>query len=127
MKCLYSILEKDIRGRVCLVTGANQGLGLEVSKELAKRGCTLLMVCRDEAKGKAAVEVVQQETDNKDVHLKICDLSSLSQIHNLAHELSSKGTRLFLLVNNAGVMVRILCILTSFIDEKLTSEPAMCG
>jgi dehydrogenase/reductase SDR family member 12 len=87
------------------VTGANQGLGLETALGLARRGCTLYMVCRNEERGKLAVDKVQQDTENKDVHLKICDLSSLTSIKALAQDLESKQTRLYLLVNNAGVMV----------------------
>jgi dehydrogenase/reductase SDR family member 12 len=99
------VLTHDLRGRVCLVTGANQGLGLQISKDLAARGCTLFMACRNEENGKLAVEQVQQTTDNKDVHLKVCDIASLASVGSLAHDLDSKATRLYLLVNNAGVMV----------------------
>ena len=89
-----------------MVTGANSGLGLEISKSLAKRGCTLLMTCRSEERGKEAVEQVRSAcADNRDVHLKLCDMSSLQAIAALCHELDSKLTRLYLLVNNAGLMV----------------------
>ena len=100
------MLARDLRGRVCLVTGANQGLGFETAKELAKRGCTLYMACRSEDKGKAAVEKVQAESENKDVHLKVVDLASIASIKALAQDLENKQTRLHVLVNNAGVMVR---------------------
>lgn len=91
-----------------MVTGANSGLGLEMAKCLAKRGCTLMMVCRSEERGKAALEEVRSAcSDNRDVHLKICDMASLQSIATLCSELDSKQTRLYLLINNAGLMVRI--------------------
>jgi NAD(P)-dependent dehydrogenase (short-subunit alcohol dehydrogenase family) len=103
MRC--SVKERDLRGRICLVTGANKGLGLAIAKDLARRGCTLYMVCRSEERGKEAVDKVRQEADNRDVHLKVCDMSSLAAISALAQDLEAKQTRLYLLVNNAGVMV----------------------
>jgi NAD(P)-dependent dehydrogenase (short-subunit alcohol dehydrogenase family) len=100
-----SVLSRDLRGRICLVTGANKGLGLEIAKGLARRGCTLYLACRSEERGKEAVEAVRHEADNRDVHLKVCDLASSAAIAALAAELDAKHTRLYLLVNNAGVMV----------------------
>jgi dehydrogenase/reductase SDR family protein 12 len=55
---------------VLAVTGANQGLGYQTSLELARRGATLFMVCRNEERGRAAVEAVRKDTGNPDVHLK---------------------------------------------------------
>lgn len=53
-----------------MVTGANQGLGYQTSLELAKRGATLYMVCRNKQRGQQAAEAVIQQTGNHDVHLK---------------------------------------------------------
>lgn len=100
------MLARDLRGRACLVTGANQGIGFQIAKDLAARGCTLFMACRSEARGRAAVEAVQTQTENKDVHLKLCDLASLASIAALVRDLEARSTRLYLLVNNAGCMVR---------------------
>lgn len=105
---LCRLLTVDLCGRVVVVTGANQGLGLAISRALAERGCTLYMVCRDEDRGKAAVKCVQNATGNKDVNLKLCDLSSKQAVHALASDLSSKNIRLYLLIHNAGVMVQNL-------------------
>ncbi|GFH23789.1 uncharacterized protein HaLaN_21466, partial [Haematococcus lacustris] len=100
-----SVMQQRLDGRTCLVTGANQGLGRQLSEELAARGATLLMVCRDPTRGKAAVQAVQTKTGNKDVQLKVCDISDLSSVAALAAELKAGGVKLHLLVNNAGVMV----------------------
>ena len=106
MHAACSVLDRDLKGRVCLVTGANAGLGFEISKGLATRGCTLYMLCRNDERGKAAVERVRHVSDNRDVHLRVCDISSLTAVSALASELDAKHTRLYLLVNNAGIMVR---------------------
>eukprot|EP00892_Ulva_mutabilis_P010944 jgi/Ulvmu1/8221/UM041_0030.1 len=100
-----NLLSIDLRGRVVVVTGANQGLGLGISHALAQRGCTLYMVCRDEDLGKVAVKAVQCASGNKDVNLRICNLASLFAIRTLANEFCSKNIRVYLLIHNAGVMV----------------------
>ena len=64
-------MSRDLAGKHCLVTGANQGLGFETSRQLAKRGATLYMVCRSRERGEAAAEAIVSETGNKDVHLKV--------------------------------------------------------
>eukprot|EP00887_Chlorella_sp_A99_P001207 scaffold14.g1207.t1 len=65
-----AVMARDLRGRHCMVTGANQGLGFQTSVELARRGATLYMVCRNEERGKEAVERVREATGNDDVHVK---------------------------------------------------------
>ena len=67
-----SVAERTLSGKVCAVTGANAGLGLCLSHQLAKRGATLYMLCRNEERGAAAVQEVKQATGNQDVHLKVC-------------------------------------------------------
>ena len=66
-----AVLQRSLAGRRCMVTGANQGLGFQTSLELAKRGATLFMVCRNEARGQEAVEAVRRDSGNPDVHLKV--------------------------------------------------------
>lgn len=88
-----------------MVTGANQGIGYQVSLELARRGLTCYMVCRNEARGQEAVERVRNATGNGNVHLLKCDVSSLEDIKSLADEYIASGRPLHVLVNNAGVMV----------------------
>lgn len=103
-----SSLSIDLRGRIVIVTGASQGLGLGISHALAQRGGTLYMVCRDHDRGRAAVKAVQNESGNKDVNLRICNLESRQAIRSMTAEFTSKSIRLYLLINNAGVMVRLL-------------------
>mmetsp|Transcript_9877 Transcript_9877/g.24673 ORF Transcript_9877/g.24673 Transcript_9877/m.24673 type:complete len:325 (-) Transcript_9877:380-1354(-) len=98
-----SVMAKRLDGKVCLVTGANQGLGLQTSEELAARGAHLYMVCRNAQRGQEAVEAVKAKTGNQNVHLKVCDVSSLESCASLAKEL--EGQPVHVLVNNAGVLI----------------------
>ena len=47
--------DADLTGRVCLVTGANSGIGFETSQALAGRGATVWMLCRDRSRGESAL------------------------------------------------------------------------
>jgi len=100
-----SIKERDLTGKTAMVTGANQGIGLQISLDLASRGSSLYMVCRSEQRGIEAVERVRTETGNSDVHLCLADISNLADIRKLATEYISSGRPLHFLINNAGVMV----------------------
>lgn len=100
-----TVMQRSLAGRKCMVTGANQGLGFQTSLELARRGATLYMVCRNEQRGREAVEKVIADSGNQDVHLKVCDLASLASIKALAEDYLGTGQPLDVLVNNAGLML----------------------
>jgi NAD(P)-dependent dehydrogenase (short-subunit alcohol dehydrogenase family) len=73
-----------MKGRICLVTGANTGVGLETARGLAERGATVIVAARDRAKGEAAVEDLIASTGNDTVQLLDLDLASQSSIRAAA-------------------------------------------
>jgi len=91
--------------RVCLITGANRGLGLATSTGLARLGATVLMLCRDAARGERALGTVRRDSGNDDVKLVVADLASLVSIRRAAAEIAEQHAVLHALVNNAGVNV----------------------
>src|ERR1700693_1463819 len=93
----------QLRGKVVLVTGANAGMGKEISLGLAGLGANLVMVSRDRARGEAARADVQQKTGNHDVELLVADLSAQQAIRELVQEFEARHDRLHVLVNNAGM------------------------
>ncbi|MGI0092399.1 MAG: SDR family NAD(P)-dependent oxidoreductase, partial [Nitrososphaerales archaeon] len=94
-----------MREKICLVTGANSGIGFVIAKELARMEATVVMVCRDKAKGIAARGEIETATGNHSLELIITDLSSLGSVRELAQEFRQKHSRLNVLVNNAGLIM----------------------
>src|SRR5215467_4625522 len=89
-------------GKICIVTGANSGIGKETARGLAQMGAHVVMVCRNAEKGKGALEEIRRESGPSQVDLLIADISSQSSVQALAEQIQQKYPRLDLLVNNAG-------------------------
>jgi NAD(P)-dependent dehydrogenase (short-subunit alcohol dehydrogenase family) len=86
------------------VTGANSGLGLATARELARRGASVVLACRDTGKGTSALERIEAEVPDAQVSLGQLDLGSLASVETFAQGYRSDHDGLDLLINNAGVM-----------------------
>ncbi|MCH8089124.1 MAG: SDR family oxidoreductase [Chloroflexi bacterium] len=95
-----------MRGKVCMVTGANAGIGRATALGLARMGATVVMVCRNTDRGQEALAWVQQESGNSSVRLLLADLSSQASIHRLATDFKALYPALHVLINNAGIIPR---------------------
>lgn len=93
--------KQDMKGKICLVTGANSGIGLVTARELSKRGAEVLMICRSADKGENAQSQIEAETGRRPT-LFLADLSDLAHIKRVAQEIKQAYTHLDVLVNNAG-------------------------
>ena len=93
----------SMKDRVCLVTGANSGIGRATALELAKMGATVVMVARNPQKGEASMSQIKRETGNDSVELFLADLSSLQSVRQLASQFQTKYSKLHVLINNAGL------------------------
>lgn len=94
-----------LSGKTALVTGANSGIGLAIVKGLVARGCIVFMGCRSEAKAATAREEVLQlhPASSERVHPIKLDTSDLESIQSCVKHLAEKGTKLDILVHNAGI------------------------
>jgi len=95
----------EMRGEVCLVTGASSGIGRATATALSEMGAVVVMVSRDEARGRAARARVVSESGNQSAELMTADLSSPASVRGLAAGFTAQHPKLDLLVNNAAVFV----------------------
>ncbi len=96
-------IEPILAGRVCLVTGASNGIGETTAAGLASLGAHVLMVCRDPSRGRAAIERIRQRIPSARLDLLMADLSSQSQIRQLATQINNSYPAHHVLINNAGI------------------------
>ncbi|MEV1084126.1 oxidoreductase [Streptomyces sp. NPDC050211] len=86
----------DQHGRTVVVTGANSGLGAEVTRALAGAGAHVVMACRDPDRARAVAEPIGGDTE-----VRRLDLADLSSVRAFADGLDGEVD---MLINNAGVM-----------------------
>ena len=103
----------DQSGRVAVVTGANGGLGLQVARELARKGALVVMAARDQAKASAARDSILGQVPGAALELQPLDLASLASVGEAAAAVLAGHPRVDILVNNAGLMG---------IDERRTED-----
>ncbi len=104
---------QDMNGKVCLITGATQGIGKAAAIEIGRRGPILVVVGRDEGRLAQVVKEIKDQSGNDKVESLLADLSSQASIRQLAAQFLARHDRLHVLVNNAGGV---------FMERKLTVD-----
>jgi NAD(P)-dependent dehydrogenase (short-subunit alcohol dehydrogenase family) len=94
---------RNLDEAVVLVTGATDGLGRRVARDLAAQGATVLLHGRSRERAEAAVREIYEETGNEKLRYYLADYSSLEEVRRLAEEVRSEHDRLDVLINNAGI------------------------
>ena len=72
----------EVRGKIAIVTGANSGMGMAAAEALSDKGATVIMLCRSEERGRAALARLTKEKDRK-LDLMICDLGDYTSVKRL--------------------------------------------
>jgi NAD(P)-dependent dehydrogenase (short-subunit alcohol dehydrogenase family) len=103
----------SLRGRTCLVTGANSGLGKATAVGLARVGAMVVMLCRNQERGEGAQAEIIAESGSQTVELLLADLSSQASIRAAVADFKLGHDRLHVLINNAAVFLR---------ERQLTEE-----
>ncbi|PXF50114.1 Dehydrogenase/reductase SDR family member 12 [Gracilariopsis chorda] len=98
-------LDIDLTGKHYIVTGGTSGLGFVTAQQIAERGGTVHIVCRNGAKGETARSQIVAQSGNDRVQIHVCDISSLAQVRRFADEWRRSGLGIAALVNNAGILV----------------------
>lgn len=84
--------------RIALVTGANQGIGLQIAKDLAANGLTVLLASRNLERGQAAAQTIEGH-----VHPIQLDVTDPVSIQAAATQVEQQFGRLDILINNAAI------------------------
>ncbi|KAJ8710190.1 hypothetical protein PYW07_009556 [Mythimna separata] len=109
-------------GKIALVTGGNQGIGLETARDLAARGARVLIACRDAKKAAEAIADIAATTGNNLVEYRPLDLARFSSVRQFAEDFNSSYDRLDILVNNAGCGGRKPKLTEDGIDEVMQAN-----
>ena len=88
--------------KLCLITGATSGIGMETARVLAAQGLQVVIVGRNEQKAAATVATIKAATGNPNVTYLLADFADQPSIRRLAAEFKSRYDRLDILINNAG-------------------------
>lgn len=96
-------LDVDLTGRVCLVTGANAGIGRATAEALAARGATVHLLCRDRARGEEArADIAARTRAPGAVVLDVVDVADRAALR--AYVAERAPARVDALIHNAGVL-----------------------
>ncbi|XP_028162840.1 WW domain-containing oxidoreductase-like isoform X2 [Ostrinia furnacalis] len=90
----------DLSGKTCLITGANSGVGLEMTRCMSARNCSVLMACRNAY----AANVVRNSSDKPHLlHFYETNLASLKSVKKTSDEILSRNQNIDIVILNAGV------------------------
>ncbi|TFK22500.1 NAD(P)-binding protein [Coprinopsis marcescibilis] len=98
------VTKRDLTGKTAVVIGANTGIGFELAKHFAIMNGKVIVACRNEEKGVAAVAKLRQGTGNENIKLQIVNLSKFSSVKEFAERVEKEEDRLDILVANAGLL-----------------------
>lgn len=90
----------DLNEKTAVVTGGSRGIGLGITRELARNGCRVAIAGRDPQA--LEVAIAQLKADGLAISAKRCDVSDPDQVHELFHAVRERMGGLDFLINNAG-------------------------
>jgi NAD(P)-dependent dehydrogenase (short-subunit alcohol dehydrogenase family) len=94
--------DERIDGKVCLVTGASNGLGKAIAIQLAERGGHVILACRSRIP--EAGEEIKRASGSDAVEMIHVDLADLASVDAMCDDLAKRGVVLDIAVLNAGLM-----------------------
>ena len=118
----------NLKGKVCLVTGATSGIGFQLVKILYSKGATVYIGGRSEGKISAAIKSIQESTVSENGQLKEfrLDLGDLAAVKTAVIQFLAGESRLDILVHNAGVMMPPPGSKTKLVRSMQNSTRSLC-
>ena len=93
------------KGKIAIVTGANSGIGQEITIGLAKKEIKVIMACRNINKAESTKFEIIKQIPNADIEIMALDLNSLKSVRSFTKSFCDKHNHLNLLIENAGIMI----------------------
>lgn len=101
---MASVPAGSMIGKLCVVTGANTGIGKEIAREFARAGARVVLACRDRDRAAVAARDIIDDTGNRDVECRLLDLAEFASVRAFAEGFEGPRAEVHVLVNNAGAM-----------------------
>ncbi len=95
----------SLEGHVAVVTGANRGLGLEITRALAAAGASIVMACRDRDRARSAATAVLRQAPRSQIDILALDLADLASVRQFAAAYLKQHARVDLLIHNASAIM----------------------
>ncbi len=102
--------------KICLVTGANSGIGFNTALTMAKQNCKVLVLCRDKAKAQYARNRIIELSGNKSIICYWSDLSDRNEINNISNQIKCDFNKIDVIIHNAA------CVSSKFELTKQSIE-----
>lgn len=102
-------------GQVIIVTGASGGIGLQITRDLCRRGATVIMACRNLPKAQVALDALRLAQPAAVCEVRHLDLCSLASVRHFAAGICADFRAVHGLINNAGVML-------TAVEQQLTVD-----
>jgi len=94
----------DLANKLCIVTGANSGIGKETVRAFAREGAFIVMICRNEQRAKQAQQELISDTGHAGIEVMIADLALQHDVRAVTEQIANKFDKIDVLVNNAGLI-----------------------
>ena len=109
-----------MKQKLAVITGADGGMGMEITRAVATTGYKVIMACRDPEIAEEKRQLIMRETGNIALEIVPVNLASLSSTASFANELLQRGEAITLLMNNAGTMETRRCITEDGLERTVS-------
>ena len=109
-----------MKHKLAVITGADGGMGMEITCAVATAGYKVIMACRDPEIAEEKRQLIMRETGNIALEIVPVNLASLSSTASFANELLQRGEVITLLMNNAGTMETRRCITEDGLERTVS-------
>lgn len=106
--------------KLAIITGADGGMGTEITRAVAKAGYKIIMACYHPEKGERVRKMLVRDTDNPYIEVMGVDLSSFVSVASFAEKVLKRGDTVNLLMNNAGTMETERCITEDGLERTVS-------